>query len=87
MHNLPLLAFAGLILMSSSLPSQAASAVQIDYGVVDSVGTTTKDSKHAGGALAGGIIGGLIGPDLPFILLNRLAAKQSAFVKPPVVLR
>lgn len=62
MHKFLLLAVAGLILMSSSLPSQAASAVQIDYGVVDSVGTTTKDSKHAGGALAGGIIGGLIGP-------------------------
>ena len=62
MHKISLLAIAGLVLMSSSLPSQAASAVQIDYGVVDSVGTTTKDSKNAGGALAGGIIGGLIGP-------------------------
>jgi len=62
MHKFPLLAVGGLIMMSSSLPLQAASAVQIDYGVVDSVGTTTKDSKHAGGALAGGLIGGLIGP-------------------------
>jgi hypothetical protein len=54
MHKFPLLAVVGLILMSHSLPSQAASAVQIDYGVVDSIGTTTKDSKHAGGELAGG---------------------------------
>lgn len=44
------------------MTSHAASAVQIDYGVVDSVGTTTKDAQHAGGALAGGLIGGLIGP-------------------------
>ena len=52
----------GLVLLSSSAISHAASAVQIDYGVVESVGTTTKDAKHAGGALAGGLIGGLIGP-------------------------
>jgi hypothetical protein len=52
----------GLVLLVNSTGSFSASAVQIDYGVVDSVGTTTKDAKHAGGALAGGLIGGLIGP-------------------------
>jgi hypothetical protein len=59
--NLYIVCF-GLVLLSNSVISHAASAVQIDYGIVDSVGTTTKDSQHAGGALAGGLIGGLIGP-------------------------
>jgi len=56
------IACVGLVLSISGTSSQAASAVQIDYGVVDSVSSTTKDSQHAGGALAGGLIGGLIGP-------------------------
>jgi len=52
----------GLMLLVNSTGSFSASAVQIDYGIVDSVSTTTKDSKHTGGVLAGGLIGGLIGP-------------------------
>ena len=31
-------------------------AVTINYGTVESVGTVEKDSKHAGGAMAGGMI-------------------------------
>jgi outer membrane lipoprotein SlyB len=42
--------------------SIAATAVTINYGVVESAVTTTQESSHAGGALAGGLIGGLIGP-------------------------
>jgi outer membrane lipoprotein SlyB len=52
----------GLIMLGFNIPSQAATAVTVNYGVVKSVSTTTKDAQHAGGALAGGIIGGLIGP-------------------------
>ena len=37
-------------------------AVTINYGTVEAVSTVEKDSKHAGGALAGGVIGALIGP-------------------------
>jgi hypothetical protein len=51
-----------LVMLGFNISSQAATAVTVNYGVVDSVGTTTKDSKHAGGVLAGGLIGGLIGP-------------------------
>ena len=38
------------------------SSVTINYGTVESIQTITKDSKHAGGALAGGVIGAMIGP-------------------------
>jgi hypothetical protein len=31
-------------------------AVTINYGTVESVSTVEKDSKHAGGAMAGGMI-------------------------------
>ena len=51
-----------LVMLGFNISSQAATAVTINYGVVDSVGSTTVDSQHAGGALAGGLIGGLIGP-------------------------
>jgi outer membrane lipoprotein SlyB len=37
-------------------------AVTINYGTVEAVSTVEKDSKHAGGALAGGVLGALIGP-------------------------
>ncbi len=37
-------------------------AVTINYGTVESVSTVKQDSKHAGGALAGGMLGALIGP-------------------------
>ena len=36
--------------------------ISIQYGIVKAVQTVEKDSKHAGGALAGGVIGALIGP-------------------------
>ena len=42
--------------------ASSTQAVTINYGVVTSVGTVQKDSKHAGGALAGGMIGAMIGP-------------------------
>ena len=39
-----------------------AQSVTINYGTVDHVQTVSKDAKHAGGALAGGVIGAVIGP-------------------------
>jgi len=51
-----------LVMLGSSVSSHAASAVTINYGIVESVQTTTEKSSRAGGALAGGLIGGLIGP-------------------------
>jgi outer membrane lipoprotein SlyB len=39
-----------------------AQSVTIQYGTVESVVTVDKGSKHAGGALAGGVIGAMIGP-------------------------
>jgi hypothetical protein len=36
--------------------------VHKNYGVVESAVTTTEESSHAGGALAGGLMGALIGP-------------------------
>jgi hypothetical protein len=36
--------------------------VTIQYGTVERVQTISKDAKHAGGALAGGVIGAMIGP-------------------------
>ncbi len=57
-----LVTLTGLTMLGISISSQAATAVTINYGVVDSVGSTTKDAQHAGGAVAGGLIGGLIGP-------------------------
>ena len=39
-----------------------AQSVTIQYGTVKSAVTVSSDSKHAGGALAGGMIGAMIGP-------------------------
>ncbi len=39
-----------------------AQSVTIQYGTVEHVQTVSKDAKHAGGALAGGVIGALVGP-------------------------
>ena len=39
-----------------------AQSVTIQYGTVEGVQTVSKDARHAGGALTGGVIGALIGP-------------------------
>ena len=39
-----------------------AQSVTIQYGTVKSAVTVSKDSKHAGGAMTGGVIGALVGP-------------------------
>ncbi len=45
-----------------SITSLYAQSVTIHYGTVEHVQTIKKDAKHAGGALAGGVIGAMIGP-------------------------
>jgi outer membrane lipoprotein SlyB len=49
------------VLTISSAHAQGQ-AITINYGTVESVSTVEKDSKHAGGVLAGGLVGALIGP-------------------------
>jgi hypothetical protein len=49
-------------LANPAVAGSSTEAVTINYGVVTSVGTVQKDSKHAGGAIAGGLLGALIGP-------------------------
>jgi outer membrane lipoprotein SlyB len=39
-----------------------AQSITIYYGTVESAVTVDKDAKHAGGALAGGVMGAVIGP-------------------------
>ena len=48
--------------LTSSAIANADSIVSVNYGTVQSVSTVTEESSHAGGAVAGGLIGGLIGP-------------------------
>jgi len=55
------LELVGLFLSSNSF-SFAAAAVSINYGIVKGVQTVTEKSKHAGGALIGGVMGAMIGP-------------------------
>jgi hypothetical protein len=56
------LLFVGAGLTCISFTSLFAQSVTIQYGTVTSSITVNKDSSHAGGALAGGLIGALIGP-------------------------
>ena len=62
MNKKLLVSLTCLVMLGFNVSSQAATAVTIIYGVVDNISTTTVDSKHVGGAMAGGLIGGLIGP-------------------------
>ena len=62
MYKKLFLTCAAMAMIVGSVTSHAATAVTINYGVVESAVTTTEESKHAGGALAGGLMGALIGP-------------------------
>lgn len=53
---------AAVAIIVGSAASHAATAITINYGTVESAVTTTEESSHAGGALAGGLIGAMIGP-------------------------
>ena len=57
--KLPVLMVAMSCIPFNSLNAQS---VTIQYGTVQSSVTVNKDSSHAGGALAGGLMGALIGP-------------------------
>lgn len=62
MYKKLFLTFAAMPIIIGSVASHAATAITINYGVVESAVTTTTESSHAGGALAGGLIGAMIGP-------------------------
>ena len=62
MYKKLFLTCAAMAIIVGSAASHAATAITINYGVVESAVTTTEESKHAGGALAGGLMGALIGP-------------------------
>jgi outer membrane lipoprotein SlyB len=57
-----LVLFLFLSLTTNAIAQSSTQAVTINYGLVTAVGTVQKDAKHAGGALAGGMIGALVGP-------------------------
>jgi outer membrane lipoprotein SlyB len=52
----------GVAIACFPITSLYAQSVTIHYGTVEQVQTIKKDAKHAGGALAGGVIGAVIGP-------------------------
>ena len=52
----------GAVMTCYPVTSLYAQSVTIQYGTVEHVQTISKDTKHAGGALAGGVIGALVGP-------------------------
>ena len=69
---------AGL-LITFSADSLAASAVSINYGTVASVQTVDKEASHAGGALAGGLLGAaLAGPRHRVLKIGASAAAGAA---------
>jgi len=53
----------GIIAFISTTAAYAASSsVTINYGTVQSVHTVQQESKHAAGAVTGGLIGAMVGP-------------------------
>jgi len=62
MYKKLFLTCAAMAIIVGSVASHAATAITINYGVVESAVTTTEESSHAGGALAGGLMGAMIGP-------------------------
>ena len=62
MYKKIFLTCAAVAIIVGSVASHAATAITINYGTVESAVTTTEESSHAGGALAGGLMGALIGP-------------------------
>ena len=52
-----------ILLLGGQIAAQAATSItSIHYGVVEQVQSIDKETKHASGALVGGLMGALIGP-------------------------
>lgn len=67
------------LLFTISPVSIAASAVTINYGTVKSVTTVEKDASHAGGAMAGGLLGvAMAGPRHRALKIGASAAAGAA---------
>ena len=60
--KMKMLLLSAVILLMGTTSLYAGTAVSIQYGTVTDIGVTQKDAQHAGGALAGGVIGAFIGP-------------------------
>ena len=56
MYKILFLTCAAMAIIVGSAASHAATAITINYGTVESAITTTEESSHAGGAVAGGLM-------------------------------
>ena len=50
------------MLCSTAMAGTVGTATSIQYGVVQSAQTISKEARHAGGALVGGLVGAMLGP-------------------------
>jgi len=70
---------SGLLITLAAPLAFAASAVSINYGVVESVQTVQQRGEHAGGAVAGGLLGAaLAGPRHRLFKIGASAAAGAA---------
>ena len=70
---------AGVLICNPGTALSDTTAVTINYGTVDSVRTVEQKGKHAGGALAGGLLGAaLAGPRHRVLKIGATAAAGAA---------
>ena len=50
------------MLCSTAMAETVGTTTSMDYGVVQSAQTISKESRHAGGALVGGLVAAILGP-------------------------
>jgi outer membrane lipoprotein SlyB len=71
--------YLSAILAMTGSAAWAASAVSISYGVVESVQTVQHKASHAGGAVAGGVLGAIVaGPRHRLLKVGASAAAGAA---------
>jgi outer membrane lipoprotein SlyB len=58
-----MLLLCAVTLLMGTTSLYAGTVESIQYGTVVDIGVTQKDASHAGGALAGGVLGAFIGPN------------------------
>lgn len=72
---------AGVLFGATGTALSDTMAVTINYGTVESVQTVEQKGKHAGGALAGGVLGALIGGPRHRILRIGVTAAAGAAIQ------
>lgn len=72
---------AGVLFGATGTALSDTTAVTINYGTVESVQTVEQKGKHAGGALAGGLLGALIGGPRHRILRIDVTAAAGAAIQ------